>query len=534
MTIQRRFAVLLAIFGVAVAGSVGAALWSFRVVNREVAQPFQSMMQVLRTLRMIKRGAEDQATLLLGPADWRLESGTPPEIPSETVREEVRLEFLLLAQRMERSLQELQQAHMWRVRAGKYAAENLRERIDRAVGLARQWLDDGDETARVQAGESLYEIHELIEAIEGRILDDARLAVVFGERLRRDIVLFLGFVALVAALVGVLSLALVRRWIVRPVADLRIAAERIGAGDFSHRVRIEGSDELAMLGREVNDMAHLVQQMQEERLERERLAVAGAMMRRLAHNIRNPLAGIRGLAELTRDELSGDDPRREHQQRIIESVDRFEEWLNGLLRATSPADVRPGEHRVTPWIKGIVAAHEPMARAKGVTIETVLGPPEERRVFDAEHLGQAVAALVANAIDATERGGRVRIRISDDDASGSWQIEVRDSGPGVPEDVLPNIFRPSFTTKKQGTGIGLASALSAVRAHHGRITVRNAGSSDGKGDFGGGAVFTIVLPRVKREADLANNGQNEEPSGQDSDHRGRGEPSVLDRTDLRP
>ncbi len=532
MTIQRRFAVLLAIFGVAVAGSVGAALWSFRMVNREVAQPFQSMTQVLRSLRMIKRGAEDQARLLLGPAGWRLESRTPPEVPSETVREEIRLEFLLLAQNMERSLRELQETPMWRVRAGKYAAENLRGRIERAVGLARHWLEDGDESARVQAGESLYEIHELIEAIEGRILDDARLAVAFGEGLRRDMLVFLGFVALVTLLVGVLSLALVRRWIVRPVADLRVAAERIGAGDFAHRVRIEGSDELAMLGREVNEMARLVQQMQEERLERERLAVAGAMMRRLAHNIRNPLAGIRGLAELTRDELAGDDPRRENQQRIIESVDRFEEWLNGLLRATSPADVRPEEHRVHPWIEGIVAAHEPMARAKGVTIETVLGPSEERRVFDAEHLGQAVAALVANAIDASDHGGRVRIRVYDDDASDAWCIEVSDSGGGVPPDVLPNIFRPSFTTKKQGTGIGLASALSAVRAHHGRIEVRNRDSSAENGDLGGGAVFTVVLPRVKTGADLANNGQCEEPSGQDSDHRGRGEPSVLDRADL--
>ncbi len=534
MTIQRRFAVLLAIFGVAVAGSVGAALWSFRVVDREVAQPFQSMTQVLRTLRQIKRAVEDQATLLLGPAGWRVEHEAPPEIPDRSVREEIRREFLSRARQMERSLEELQAAPMWQVRAGKYAAKNLRGRIEQTVGLGRRWLEAEDETARVQAGKSLYEIHELIEAIEGRILDDARLAVAFGADLRRDMLLTLGFVALIAMLVGTLSLVLVRRWIVQPVADLRVAAERIGAGDFAHRVRIEGSDELAMLGHEVNEMARLVQQMQEERLERERLAVAGAMMRRLAHNIRNPLAGIRGLAELTREELEPGDPRRGHQERIIESVDRFEQWLNGLLRATSPAEVRPASHRVRPWIEGIVAAHEPMAQAKGVTIEVVLGLSEEQRVFDPEHLGQAVAALLANAVDAVDQGGRVQIRIGDDDARHAWLIEVSDTGPGIPQDVLPNIFRPSFTTKKQGTGIGLASALSAVRAHHGRIEVKNRDSSIENSDFGGGAIFTIVLPRIKTGAELANNGQCEEPSGQDSDHRGRGEPEVLDRADLCP
>jgi len=94
--------------------------------------------------------------------------------------------------------------------------------------------------------------------------------------------------------------------------------------------------QLAQLASEVNHMAHMVKTLQDERVESERLAAVGSMVRRIAHNIRNPLAGIRGLAEITRNELAQDEELRENQTRIVAAVDRFERWLKQLLDATRP------------------------------------------------------------------------------------------------------------------------------------------------------------------------------------------------------
>src|SRR5262249_25264293 len=147
------------------------------------------------------------------------------------------------------------------------------------------------------------------------------------------------------ALVGALGFSLLHRWVLQPVARLRTAAARIGDGDFAHRVLVRpggpGRDELAQLSTEVNHMAGLVRAMQDERVERDRLAAAGEMVRRLTHNLRNPLAGIRGLAEITRGDLPpAADELRENQERIIATIDRFEHWLSELLSATSPLTVQ--------------------------------------------------------------------------------------------------------------------------------------------------------------------------------------------------
>lgn len=516
----------MAMFGFAVLLSLASAWWSFGMIEREVSRPFQAMSNVLRSLREIKRGAEDQATLLLGPPDWT-------EIGPGTLGHGVRgdraaplalfdpVRFDGISRRMQDNFNALQEEENWRVRAGQYAAQNLHQRIRHAQDLARRWGEIGDDAARESAGRALFEIHELIELIEGRILDDAYLAGTFERQLRDRLLVMLAIVVGVAMLVGLLTTSLVDRWIVRPLDRLRIAAERIGEGEFSYRVEAKGHDELARLAREVNQMAELVERMQEDRVERERLVAVGQMMRRLAHNIRNPLAGIRGLAEMTRHEVEQAD-LKESQRRIIESVDRFEEWLNRLLRATSPADIEPRPTQVLSWLRGVLQAHDAMASAREVRVECDLASARElnSRSFDPDHLGQALAAILANAIEATPRGGRVWVQPGRNEADGSWSISVTDEGPGIPEEVMPHLFRPSFTTKKQGTGIGLASALHATRGHGGWIEVESLDSPSESGSDGSqshGARFTLVLPGSAASDELANNGQGGVLSGHDSD-----------------
>ncbi|MCB9846685.1 MAG: HAMP domain-containing histidine kinase [Phycisphaeraceae bacterium] len=528
MTIHRKFAILLGLFGVAVAMSLATSLWSFRILEQEISAPFERMTTALRGLGKTKRVIEAQATVLLGPragpremADGaqiqgvrgaRSEDAPAPDGQSLKA-------FESLAETADTQLQSLESDDSWTITAGTTAAQNLRKRIGEARASGLAWLQDRNETARVSGGEQLFELHELIELMEGRILEDARLAVEFKDRLRGRLLLALALALGLSVLTGGLSVVLVRRWVSRPVARLRTAAERIASGDFEYRLPVDGGDELSQLSSEVNHMAGMVARMQRERIEQERLAAMGQMVRRLAHNIRNPLSGIRGLAELTRSEPGLDEDSRSNQQRIIDAVDRFEAWLAELLRTTNPTNLDPTPTAVRPWLQSVVQAHDPMARTRGIGIVLDDADAPETAYFDSTHLGHAVAALLANAIDASPPAGSVHLRAGSLD--GHWSIQVQDSGSGIPSENRQKVFQPHFTTKKGGTGIGLAVAQQVVRAHGGRIEIHGGPLFGTTPQESVGAVFTITLPLTSPTpagTDTANSGQQGDRSGQNPGH----------------
>jgi signal transduction histidine kinase len=307
------------------------------------------------------------------------------------------------------------------------------------------------------------------------------------------------------------------------VAHLRTATARIAAGDFAHRIALGApagsrADELHQLSAEVNHMAGMVKSMQDERVEQERLAALGEMVRRLAHNLRNPLGGIRSLAETTRFELSHPKPEpaelKDHQTKIILAVDRFEKWLNELLGATRSLSIQPEPTNIERWLSGFADAHRPAAQSRGLnlTIDTSAGPPEA--IIDSRHLEHALSAMVSNAIESTSSpqargpGGSVRVitrstdnKLPNGKLGDFWTIEVIDEGLGVPPNLRDTIFRPYFTTKRDGNGIGLAVAHQVVKAHGGRIEVESpwppqedGSEKPARENWPAGARFTIYLP----------------------------------------
>jgi signal transduction histidine kinase len=250
-----------------------------------------------------------------------------------------------------------------------------------------------------------------------------------------------------------------------------------------------------MLSREINHTAAMVKALQDERVERERLAAIGQMVQRIAHNLRNPLSGIRGMAELTLDDLPPGSGLRLKQERIISAVDKFEGWLSQLLRVTKPLDIRPRRADPRRWIAGVVEAHQAMAAAKGVRLELDIADAPERATFDPEHLEHALVAIVTNAVQATPRDSRVTVRLARE--GHEWLIEVKDQGPGVPEEFREQVFRPYFTTKRDGNGIGLAVARFVIHAHGGTVMVEAAVDGDS------GALFRVRLPLRQDPVEVA-------------------------------
>ena len=484
-TLRRKFAVLVLLVGVGVVLVEAVAVWGILTLQREIAWPMHSMETVLRGLHQTKRNANDLA-IALGTPRWSEPGTAPAPGPIDPTRANS------LAEDLARNLAELDKSESYLIRSGVGSTRTLRTHIESAVAAAKAASQESSHAT--DAVRNLARATDLIDRIESHVLGDSNFQIDHAERMRTLILLVAAacFAALILAVC--LGAILFGRWVLLPIGDLRLAAERIGSGDYSHRIRPRGKDELASLSAEVNQMAETIARMTEDRIERERLATVGAMVQRVAHNLRNPLAGIRSLAEVTHAELPPSSDLREIQSRIMSTVDRFEEWLKDLIRTTRPIEIVTTPLDLVEWIPGVIEPLRPLAQIKRLDIRISVPAHPIVVPADARHLEQALVAVVTNAIQASPEQTPIDITISPAPPAGAT-IRVHDRGPGVPEDLRLRIFQPYFTTKPTGTGIGLALARHVIHQHRGAITIENPVS-----DTGGtlpsdpGATFVISLP----------------------------------------
>ncbi len=525
MSLVRKFLLIFMILGAVVAFNIVVGVWTLRTLQREFAGPLNDVQRTMVTLHALKREVEGVGEALRDAGGEAPMAGTrrfgrddaashepPAPLPPSNASAN-RQHISTQLDRVKRALERLVSTDALPLRAGASTPRNLSERVGAADAAARRWLDQGRAIDAREASEALFGIHEFIERIEGRVLEVAADETTFQKRLGRLVwwVLAASLSGMILAIL--LATQLVRRWVMQPVADLRDAAGEHARGNFAHRTRVRSQDELGQLAGEVNHMAGVITSMQEERIARERLAAMGEMVRRLVHNLRNPLAGIRSLAELTQQDLSTSDarqqPLRENQERIVRTIDGFERWLKDLLETTRPLELRVQAVTLGPWLRTMLEPLELLAQSRNVRLELDVARAPETAAFDRTHLDQALVGIVTNAVQASPEGGVVRVVAHVDSGNPSWSIEISDQGPGVPESIRDKVFLPHFTTKPGGTGTGLAVAKQVVEQHGGRILVEN-GSKSGEmtPNFGPGAIFLIRLP-LRATSSLATIGQEE-------------------------
>jgi signal transduction histidine kinase len=472
MTLRFKFVVALVLLALTLGVNVASTVWGLRFLDRELAWPLRSVQAVMSRLHEIKRAGERQSDLLL--ADGGL-GHAGPEFAQE--------QAAALA-----ALAELDALPTAAVRSGISSTRNLRERTERIGELGTLAGAAGFE----ELSRALRERHELIERIEGRILADARLAVDHARRLETLIQVVVAVSVVGAVAIAALITLLVRRWVLLPIERLREGAERLGRGEFDHRIALGTGDELGRLADEFDEMAAMIKAMQDERVERERLAAIGEMSRRVVHNLRTPLSGIRALAETTKGELDLGSDLRDVQDRIIASVDRFEGWLQGLLRASSPIVLHPRPLDPAALARGVVEHHADAAGARGIGLRFEPGDLPASVRGDPHHLEHALTALVSNALDFGPAGSEVVVCGGRD--GGYWTLTVTDSGPGVPAELQASVFRPYFTTRPGGTGIGLAMVKQVAERHGGTVVLRCPAHDAPEARGSPGTAFTIRLP----------------------------------------
>ncbi len=489
MKLATKFGVLIGLLGLTVIVSLGAALLFARLLESELQDPLVTTTSLIDDLSDLKLAIGAEADRLFGEAGGQ--PGRYGQLASEHARGPLSSEAVGISE----ALAKLRANQYIDGRLGPTIVANISDRTleaqQKGAAILTVATDAPDRLQLIRdAADAHMKAHELIERVEKRVIKDSRQKIDHGDRLRSIFSVIVAAAMTASGLFALLGSLLFRRWVVRPVRELRRAAEEISAGHFSHRVPVHGDDELGLLSGEVNHMAGMIASMQQEAVERERLAAVGEMVRRLAHNLRNPLSGIRGLAELTRMRAPEDDAIRHDQTEIITAVDRFNGWLTDLLQATSPLALNPREVETQAWLAGIIDSHRPLARMRSVTLEVDTANAPATAVFDPKHLEHALVAILTNAIQASPPDSRVRFSAGPapetPDSPHCWEIRVIDEGSGIPPEVMAKIFKPYFTTKRDGNGIGLAVAQSVVKGHGGRIDVRS--------EPGRGAEFTVRIP----------------------------------------
>ncbi|MGC2108482.1 MAG: ATP-binding protein [Candidatus Korobacteraceae bacterium] len=289
----------------------------------------------------------------------------------------------------------------------------------------------------------------------------------------------------------------------RPMIELQDKIARVRLGDMDAAVSFaDRNDEIGDLGRDFNEMVaqlkasreeiHLLHQTQMSRAEH--FATLGELAAGLAHEIRNPLAGIAGVIEIVSRDLPPNSAARSVIKDAKEEAVQINRILTDLLETARP---KPPQFRISDLSS--TAEHAVMfARQQAITkrimVELDKGEDIPFVDHDPNQINQVLLNLLLNAIQAMDKPGSIHVTLQRDD--DAVLITVADQGKGIAPENLSNIFRPFFTTKGHGTGLGLSLARRIVESHGGSIDVRS--------EVGKGTQFTIRLPIARKQLATSN------------------------------
>src|SRR5450759_5021330 len=296
-----------------------------------------------------------------------------------------------------------------------------------------------------------------------------------------------------AVVICAVSLVALAYFIQRPMVELQEKIGLVSEGNLNVAVSFsKRNDEIGDLGRNFN---HMMQQLRESREEIERLhrtqmsraehlATLGELATGLAHEIRNPLAGIAGVIEIIGRDLPSTSPARAVVKDIRLEIAQINRILTDLLETARPHPPQICRSNLNTTVEHAVMLARQQVLSKPIKIELQKAPDLSEVEHDSGQIHQVLLNLLLNAVQAMEGAGTVHVEIGSRDGYAS--VVVSDTGRGIPPQHLSNIFRPFYTTKGNGTGLGLSLARRIVEEHQGRIEVSSV--------VGKGSKFTVLLP----------------------------------------
>jgi two-component system, NtrC family, sensor kinase len=302
-------------------------------------------------------------------------------------------------------------------------------------------------------------------------------------------------IAITVFLALTISFLLVR-FVKNPLDNMVDTMLKVEQGDFAVRIAYSGKDEIGRLIESFNSMVDRLdvakkelEQLHFQQLERaDRLASIGEMAAGIAHEIKNPLAGISAAVTIIKDDMPTDDPRGAILGEVIDQVKRLDKTVNDLLffgKPSLPELTCVDINTILTTTLKFASQHRGVVNIeKRISLQRDLPPV----YADDKQMQQVFLNIVLNAYQAMPSGGVLGITslLTVRNGIEYVQVDISDTGTGIPPQILEKIFTPFYTTKAQGTGLGLPICDKLVKLHNGDIRVTS--------DDTAGTVFTVELP----------------------------------------
>ena len=295
------------------------------------------------------------------------------------------------------------------------------------------------------------------QAIQGRVVQTVVLALIF-------------------AAAGVILLTY---YLLKPVRTLVSATNRIASGDLTHEIPIHSTDELGHLTWSFNSMVKDLARIQNELVRSEKLISLGRLSAGVAHEIRNPLNAMKGAIVFLQRKRSQDPLVEEYTQLVSEEIDRLNLFVTDFLYFARQSEPKPAATDINRLIVSVQQLFEERARQSHIRFHNQMDAMLPEMALDPHQFEQVLINIVINAMDAMPDGGDITFStrmLKDPDGaadSRTCRLTLHDNGWGIPEENLQNIFDPFFSTKEDGTGLGLPLSLGIVENHGGRIRIES-------------------------------------------------------------
>ena len=320
----------------------------------------------------------------------------------------------------------------------------------------------------------------------------------------RNLTLLIVYGILIFAIVGIVVWLLIVRLVTHPVHNVLSQMERVRTGDLAARATSQSCDEIGRLAVGFNTMVTSLEATTDELHESHtrqiqqagKLASIGELASGIAHEIRNPLAGIGAAVEILAEKSSEQD--REIVGEIRRQIQRLNSTLRGLLDFSRPSEPEIVPCDIGELVKPMIALARPDAQKAQVKIDVDSIADLPPICTDPQQVQQALLNILLNGIQAMPSGGVLTIhgeiieKTGQRDNPRTLRISIRDTGVGIPRENLDRIFSPFFTTKHRGTGLGLAITRSIIEKNNGQIYVQS--------EVGHGTTVFLEFPVCKQEA----------------------------------
>jgi two-component system, NtrC family, sensor kinase len=338
------------------------------------------------------------------------------------------------------------------------------------------------------------------------------------EKIREQTVAMTSYSISLMIISSLIIYLVLRKFVLKPVSTLSEGMKKVATGDLEQKVVLNSEDEMGvlagtfnlmtkdleaareradnwtqMLEAEVAKKVAELKKSQDKLFQAEKLASLGRLTADVAHEIRNPLTAVGGFAHRLYKIVEGE-KQKEYAEVVITEVDRLEKILKDVLTFSRDARFHLERRPLEEAVHEVVKVYEGVCREQSIEVDVQIAEDLPPVLIDKDQVKQALTNLVTNAMDAMQKGGTLTISEGHEEINDVTYVFLRvsDTGPGIPEEKLPLIFEPFFSTKEiHGTGLGLSITRKIIEEHGGLIKAESVG--------GKGATISLYFPFQSEE-----------------------------------